>query len=155
MSIAISGVITGAPQTGLTGPTYTLTADNQPDVNAKQAAVTSVGGTQTGVTTHSVSSPFLLSVWKPKVMAMLGKANPVTGLINNVGKNEYKVITLKGVTPALGQPPQKLIVRTTIEVPAGADSYDPANVRAALSAHIGLVWAQAAGTGDTAVSGLI
>lgn len=155
MTISLAGPVTGAAQTGFTSPTYTLTADNPPDFNARQSAVTALGGTQVGVTTHSVSSPFLLAAWKPKQMAMLGKPNPTTGLISNIGRNEYKLLTIKGVTPAVNQPAQKMIVRTLVEVPAGADTYDQANVRAALSAHAGLLWAQASGAGDTANSGIL
>lgn len=58
MSITFPGTLTGAEQTGFTSPTYTTAADNAPDFNAKQVAVTAVGGTQAGVTAHSVSSPF-------------------------------------------------------------------------------------------------
>lgn len=155
MSIQIPGSLTGAAQTGFTTPGYTLTADNAPDLNAKQSAVTALSGTQTGVTSHSVSSPFLLSVWKPKVMASLGKPNPTTGLISNVPTNQYKVITIKGVTPQAGQPFKNLIIRTTIDVPAGSDTADAANIRAALSAHFGLLSNQSAGIGDTSVNGLL
>lgn len=155
MSIAFPGTITGAPQTGFTSPTYTTTADNAPDFNAKQVAVTALGGTQAGVTAHSVSSPFLLSAWKPKVMQTLGKPNPSTGLISNVPNNPYKVITLKGVTPQAGQPVKVMSVKTMIDVPAGSDTADAANVRAALSAHIGLLQQLAAGIGDTTINGLL
>lgn len=155
MSISIPSSITGGAQTGFTSPTYTMTADQQPDVNAKQSVVTALGGTQTGVTSHSVSVPFLISVWKPKKMQALGRANPVTGLIANVPNNQYKVITQKGVIPAVNQIARPLTIRTTIDVPAGADSYDLPNVKAAISAHIGMLYAQSAGIGDTAGNGTL
>lgn len=155
MSITLPSSLTGSAQTGFTTPGYTLTADNAPDTNAKQSAVTALTGTQAGVVAHSVSAPFVLSAWKPKVMAVLGKPNPVTGLVSNVPNNQYKVITIKGVLPLAGQPHKNLIVRTTIDVPAGSDTADVANIRAALSAHIGLLSAQSAGIGDTSVNGLL
>lgn len=155
MAITIPASLTGGAQTGFTTPGYTMTQDTAPDVNAKQSAVTALTGTQAGVLTHSVSSPFFVSVWKPKSYAGLGKPNPVTGLITNVPSNEYKVITQKGVTPAAGQPTKKLNIRTIIEVPAGSDTYDAPNIRAALSAHIGMLSQASAGIGDTAVSGII
>lgn len=155
MTISIPASITGAAQTGFTSPTYTMTADTQPDVNAKQSVVTALGGTQAGVTVHSVSVPFFCSVWKPKKMAALGKANPVTGIIANVPTNQYKVLTQKGVVPAANQVARPLTIRTLIDVPAGADSHDLANVRAALAAHIGLLWAQSSGIGDTAGNGTL
>jgi hypothetical protein len=69
--------------------------------------------------------------------------------------NTYTVLTRKGVAPMANQPYATLMVKTTISVPAGSDTYDPANVRAALSAHIGALNQQSAGIGDTAVSGII
>lgn len=155
MAITFPASITGATQTGFTTPTYTTTADSNPDVNAKQVTVSAIGGTQTGVVVHSVSSPFTLSFWRPKVLAMLGKANPTTGLYDRIPNNTYKCITRKGVVPASGQPAKAMVIRTEIDVPAGSDSYDIANVRAALSAHIGLLSNQSAGIGDTANTGTI
>lgn len=155
MSISLPSSLTGAAQTGFTTPGYTLSADNAPDTNARQSAVTALSGTQAGVIAHSVSAPFLISAWKPKVMAVLGKPNPTTGLVSNVPMNQYKVITIKGVLPLAGQPYKNMVIRTTIDVPAGSDTADVANIRAALSAHIGLLSNQAAGIGDTAVNGLL
>jgi hypothetical protein len=72
-----------------------------------------------------------------------------------VPKNVYKLLTRKGVLPLAGQPYQVMLISTQIEVPAGADLVSPAEVRAALSAHIGALSQQSAGIGDTAVSGII
>lgn len=151
----LSTPITGAAQTGFTAPTYTLTADLAPDNNGKQNAVTALGGTQTGVTTHSVASPFTLTFVRPKVFRSLGKPNPSTGLIGAVPRNTFKFITRKGVTPASGQPYQNLQITTIFEVPAGADTFDAANVRGALSAHVGALMQQPAGAGDSLVTGII
>lgn len=147
--------ITGAAQTGLTSPTYTHVADVAPDVNGKQVAVSALGGTQTGVTAHSVASPFTITFVRPKAYKVLGKTNPVTGLLPAVPMNSYKVITRKGVIPLAGQPFKTMLITTTVDVPAGADTADPANVRAALSAHFGALAQQSAGVGDTGVSGVM
>lgn len=155
MTFTVTSPISGAAQTGFTSPTYTLTADIAPDNNGKQNAVTALGGTQAGVTTHSVAAPFTLTFVRPKVFRSLGKPNPVTGLVKDVPRNTYKLITRKGVTVLAGQPFANLQVTTIIDVPAGSDTADPANIRAALSAHIGALSQQAAGAGDTAVSGII
>jgi len=146
--------VTGAAQTGFTSPTYTITADTAPDSNGKQHAVTAIGGTQTGVDVSSVSRPFTATFVKPKTLKVLGSANPVTGLISNVPRNTYKLITRKGVTPLTGQPSQTMLITTIIEVPTGSDTADAANVRAALSLHLGLLSQQSAGIGDTGVSGI-
>lgn len=155
MAVTFTSPITGLAQTGLTSPTYTHVADVAPDSNGRQVAVTALGGTQTGVITHSVAAPFTLTVVRPKVYKNLGKANPVTGLIANVPKNVYKFISRKGVLPLAGQPYQTMLITTVIEVPAGSDLADPANVRAALSAHFGGVSQQSAGFGDTVVTGIL
>lgn len=146
--------VTGAAQTGFTTPTYTLTADVAPDSNGKQHAVSAIGGTQTGVDVSSVSRPFTATFVRPKALKTLGNANPVTGIISNVPRNTYKLITRKGVLPLAGQPSQTMLVTTIIEVPAGSDTADPANIRAALSLHLGLLAQQSAGIGDTGVSGI-
>jgi len=155
MTIAFTSPITGAAQTGLTTPTYTHVADTAPTPQGKQVAVTAVGGTQTGVTVHSVAAPFTISAFRPANFKQLGKANSVTGVIANVPKNQYKVITRKGVLPLAGQPYQIAIITTTCDIPAGSDLADPANLRAMFSAHIGALSQQSAGIGDTAVNGVI
>lgn len=147
--------ITGGAQTGLTSPTYTFVSDVAPDANGKQVAVTALGGTQTGVQVHSVASPFTLTFARPKAFKALGQPNPVTGRLPSVPRNTYKIITRKGVVPLAGQPAATMLVTTTIDVPAGSDSYDATNVRAALSAHIGALNQQSAGIGDTGTSGIM
>lgn len=155
MSWSLTSPITGAAQTGFTSPTYTHIADVAPDVNGKQVAVSALGGTQAGVTAHSVASPFTITFVRPKVFRVLGKPNPTTGLIKDVPRNTYKTITRKGVLPLTGQPYANMQITTIIEVPAGSDTTDPANIRAALSAHIGALSQQSAGVGDTTISGVI
>lgn len=155
MTVNVTSPVTGSAQTGFTTPTYTLTTDIAPDINGKQWAVTALGGTQTGVTSHSVSSPFTISVFRPKVIRNIGNPNPVTGVVSSIPKNTYKVITRKGVVPLAGQSPQTMIVTTTMDVPAGADTANPAEIRAALSAHFGSLQQVSAGMGDTEVTGIL
>lgn len=155
MAVTIGSPITGAAQTGFTTPTYTLTTDIAPDANGKQYAVTALGGTQTGVTTHSVASPFTLTVSRPRVFKALGKPNPTTGLVKDVPMNVYKFLTRKGVTPLTGQPFAVAMCRIELQIPAGSDTVDAPNIRAMLSAAFGAAWAQASGFGDTAVSGVM
>lgn len=147
--------ITGAAQTGFTAPTYTLTSDLSPNNDGKQNVVTALGGTQAGVTIHTVGAPFTLNFTRPKVFKALGKPSPVTGLIGSIPRNTFKFITRKGVTPASGQLIQNMQITTIFEVPAGADTYDAANVRAAVSAHVGALTQQPAGAGDTLINGVV
>jgi hypothetical protein len=126
-----------------------------PNFNGKQFAVLAVGGTQAGVIVHSVAAPFTVASFRPAVFRQLGKANPVTGVINNVLRNVYKTNTRKGVLPLAGQAYQTMLITTTVEIPAGSDLADPGNIRAAYSAHIGALSQQSAGLGDLGVSGIL
>lgn len=155
MAFSPSSPVTGGAQSGLTSPTYTLTADTPPAPNGKQFAVTALGGTQTGVDSHSVARPFTLTMFKPLVARALGVINSVTGRLSNVPINTYTVITRKGVTPLAGQPSVNLVIETQIRCPAGADIADSANVKAAMSLHLGAVWQQSSGIGDTTITGIL
>lgn len=155
MSFAPSSPITGAAVSGLTSPTYTLTVDVAPSINGKQYAISGLGGTQTGVDVNSVSKPFAISFFRPAVLRTLPQANPVTGVVKNIPVNTYKLITRKGVAPALNQVNLVARIVTVIEVPAGTDTYEPEELRALISAHFGVGWAQASGIADTVVSGVL
>nr|UJQ84921.1 MAG: hypothetical protein 2 [Leviviridae sp.] len=153
--ITIPGSITGSAQTGFTTPGYTTTVDTPPNINSKQVAVTAITGTQVGVDSHSVSKPFTLMVQRPAQFGVLGKANPTTGLIASVPRNVYKVLTRKGVVPLAGQPTVNMVIRSELDIPAGSDTADTANLRAAISAHVGLLTSISAGLGDTVVNGVL
>jgi len=155
MAISLTTPITGIAQTGFTSPTYTITPDVAPDINGKQWAVTALGGTQAGVTTHSVASPFTIMFARPRVFKGLGKPNPTTGLVKDVPRNVYKMIVRKGVLPLAAQPYTNAIVRIEIDVPAGSDTADAANLRALCSAAGGALSQLGAGLGDTLVSGVM
>lgn len=155
MAFNLTSPVTGSTQTGLTSPTYTLAADTAPDVNAKQYYVSALGGTQTGVLAHSVSQPFTLSMFKPKVLKTLQPVNPVTGVLRGVPMNNYKVITRKGVIPLVGQAPKTQVITTDLGIPAGADVADPLSVRAAISAHIGMLTQLSNELGTSVLTGTI
>lgn len=155
MSFAPASPLTGAIVAGLTSPTYTFVTDVAPSNNGKQFAVTALGGTQTGVDINTVSKPFTLSFFRPAVLRGLPAANPVTGIIKSVPYNTYKMITRKGVSPAAGQSALTARVTTTIEVPAGSDTYEPEDLKAMLSLHAGALSNQASGIADTVTTGVL
>lgn len=155
MPVTLESPITGTAQTGLTTPTYTVATDTPPNAFSKQVAVTALGGTQTGVTLHSSSAPFTVAVVRPAQFKTLGVPNPSNNIIYNVGKNRWKIITRKGVTPLSGQAVQTMLVTTIVELPAGADLADAPNVRAALSFHIGTLNQNSAEIGDALVTGIL
>jgi hypothetical protein len=155
MAFTLTSPITGGAQTGFTAPTYTHGADVAPDVNGKQVAVSALGGTQAGVTVHSVSSPFTLTIVRPKSFKSLAPVVPGTGLLPSVPKNSWKFIVRKGVTPLAGQPASVMLIKVELDIPAGADTADAPNIRAAISAAIGALNQQSAGLGDSTVSGVL
>jgi hypothetical protein len=155
MSFSPSSPVTGAAQAGLTAPTYTLISDVAPTPNGKQWYVSALGGTQTGVDVHAIARPFTLSIFRPYVFKVVQLLN-VNGLMRGKnGRNVYKVVTRKGVSPLANQPSETMVVTVTVDVPAGADTADSANVKAALSLAFGACWAQSSGIGDTALTGAI
>lgn len=155
MSFAPSTPITGAAVSGLTSPTYTIAADVAPSINGKQFAVTALGGTQTGVDTNTVSKPFTITFFRPVALKTLPQINPTTGVIKNIPMNQYKLITRKGAQPAANQMLMVARITTIIEVPAGSDTYEPEELRAMISAHAGVMWAQASGIADTVITGVL
>lgn len=155
MSFAPATPVTGAPQTGLTSPTYTLSADVAPNAHSEQYAVSALGGTQTGVSAHSVSKPFTITMERPQNFRQVPLPNPVSGALGNVPRNVYTFRTRKGVLPLAGQAAQTMLIETKISVPAGADTADASSIRAALSAHAGVLWESSNDIGDTLIDGIL
>jgi hypothetical protein len=151
----LTSPITGSAQTGLTSPTYTHVVDVAPDGNGRQVAVTALGGTQTSVRVSSAGDPFTINWVRPKSLRGAPSVNPVTNLIGNAPRNVWKLITRKGVIPLAGQAPQPMIITTETSIPGGAESADPANVRAGCSAHYGAFAQQSAAFGDSMVTGVL
>lgn len=156
MSFTLTTPITGGAQTGFTSPTYTIAADTAPTSAGKQYAVTAIGGTQAGVdAASSPSRPFTVTLSRPQTLRALSPVDPVTGVLRNVPRNSYTINVRKGVTPLSGQAAVVLLAKLSIDVPAGADTADPANIRAAMSLFIGSLNSISASIGDTLVTGVI
>lgn len=156
MTINVTTPVTGAPQSGFTTPAFVVTADVPPPGNpGEQVAVTGLTGTMVGVTTHSVASPFTSNITRPANPRVLGLPNPVTGAVKDVPLNTYTIVTRKGVTVLAGQPIRTMVAKTVVEVPAGADLADPANVRACLSMHFGVIAQQSSGFGDLTINAIL
>lgn len=155
MAFAPASPVTGAAVSGFTTPTYTLVADTAPSQNGKQWAISALGGTQANVDVNTVSKPFTLSFFRPQVLRPLPPANPVTGVIKSIPTNTYKLIVRKGAQPAANQTPSVVRITATIEVMAGCDTYEPEDVKAAISLFFGAGYAQAAGIADTVITGVL
>lgn len=156
MTVSVTSPITGSAQTGFTSPTYTLTSDVAPDNNGKQVAVTALGGTQANVSVHSVSSPFTATFERPKVLKVLPPVNVATGqVIGTIPVNTYLLRVRKGAAPLVNNPAVVAQMRVYIDVPAGTDTYSPAEIRAMISCGIGYLSQVSAGLGDTSVTGVM
>jgi stage V sporulation protein SpoVS len=155
MSLALTTPITGLLQTGQTAPTYTIAADQPPpNVAGRQFVVTALGGTQTGVDASSSSRPFTILLYRPSQLAL--PPTVVNGVLSGpIKRNNFVIISRKGVTAVTGAPSQVAIIRTQIEIPAGADVVDAPNVRALIAMHFGAGTQLAANLGDSVISGSV
>jgi hypothetical protein len=152
----VPGTINGTAQNGgFTSPTYTTSASSTTFPNGKQYVVTAKGGTQpVAVDVHSASRPFSMLASRPANVRGLPAVN-ANGVLPNVPVNVYGLNTRKGVTPLAGQASVLASIKTSINVPAGSDIADPANLRAMISAHIGALQQLSAELGETALTGEI
>lgn len=150
-----SSPVTGGAMSQFTSPTYTLTLDSKPANNGIQHVVSALGGTQTGVRVHSISDPFTVAMFKPANPSVLPSPNAVTGKYPAIPKNTYGQVVRKGVNYAANNAPAVMIGRWSVDVPAGADAYDAANVRAFVSLFTGINWAQSQGLGDLFTTGVL
>lgn len=144
MALTMTGSVTGSAVTGLTSPTFTLTADGAADAYMAQSAVTTLGGNQTGAQAHSVSQPFTVTARRPRNLKVLGKAN-LNGYISNVGRNTYSILFRKGVLPLAGQPYSIAIARFETEIPSGSEVADQANLKSFISFVGGFISSNANG----------
>lgn len=154
MSFAPTSPITGATVTGLTSPTYTIVADTPPNAVSKQYAVSALGGTQTGVNVHTISSPFTLTMFRPQAFKVLGQPNSA-GVISSFPVNRFEILARKGVNVLANQPTQVSMARLSLSIPAGCDTYDSIEWKAMLSAFFGALWANSNALVDTTLTGTL
>lgn len=144
--------IAGFAISGLTSPTYTFVSDVAPSLFGKQVAVTALGGTQAGVTAHSISSPFTATATRPSVL------KPITynsnGTVKSIPVNSTKLLVRKGVS-CLPTVVKVASISISFDIPAGAETYDAANLNALYSAAIGLLQQQGQGLRDSATAGIL
>lgn len=148
-----SSPVTGTAVTGLTSPTYTLTAGTAMSNRAKQYTVSALGGTQTGVSTHSIAKPFTHTFTAPERVRSLPSPNPITGVVRSIPNNTYRLVSRIGVVPYSGATPIPARFIQTLEVPAGSETNDVAQLKALLSSGSGIFVQQINGILDTMVSG--
>lgn len=145
---------TGGTITAFTSPTYTLTDDTAPVVNAKQKTVTALGGTQGSATANTVSKPFTATFYKPAQLRALPAPNAVSGLRGAVPNNQFKLIIRKGGYAA-ADVPTTAVVRLTMDIPAGMETYNPDEVRALVSFMVGLLNEESNDLSETLLTGVV
>jgi hypothetical protein len=157
MTFVVSGAIAGAAITAFTAPTYTFSVDTAPDLRSKQYAMTAIGGTQTGVLTHTVNNPATITFRRPSLLKTLKDAflNGVTGQFSKVPMNEYTMLSRKGMLVAANNQPQIGDIRVTHRIPAGSETFDAANVKALISMTYGVLANQSSGIADTVTTGIM
>jgi hypothetical protein len=104
------------------------------------------------VSAHSISKPFTVTFVKPAVPRVLPAANPLSGARGSIPNNQYKIIIRKGGEAASGVP-VVAVVRITMDIPAGMDSYSPAEIRGLASFLVGILDEESADLGDTLITG--
>lgn len=153
MSISLSSPVTGATVTGLTNPTYSVTADQAPNTHSKQWYVSAIGGTQTSVDSASTASkPWTFTFQRPASLKTLNAVD-VTGVLRQVGYNTYEYLMRRGILPLTGQAARVMNWRTQFPILVGSDTADSQNIRAAVSSYVGVLNQQASGLADTFVTG--
>lgn len=145
---------TGGAQTGVTSPTFTLATDTPPAINAVKKVVTAYSGAGLTVSANSASKPFDCTFFKPVVLKSLPAANPVSGLRGQIPNNQYKLIIRKGGLAEAGVP-VGMTIRLTFDVPAGMETYNPDEVRAAVSFLVGVLNEESADISDTLLTGVV
>jgi len=135
MSINLAGPTTAVTTSQLTAATYSFTADMANDLRSKAFVMTAAGGTQTGVTTNSVDAPKKVIFKKPANFQQPSQFNTVTGRYGRVPKNTTRIIGIGSAKVATNQV-ETIPITIDIGIPAGAVSFDRANVEASVSMTI-------------------
>jgi hypothetical protein len=144
---------TGGAQAGLTSPTYTFVAAVAPSANSRKYVVTTLGGTQTNVRTHTAGDPFSLLLRNAPYRARPVQ-NPVTGEYGNVPLNRTEFVFEKGLKIDSAGSIRVGRIRITAELPAGSESNDAINIQALCSFAIGTLNEESSDIGESLTLGV-
>jgi hypothetical protein len=155
MSTTIPSTVTGVNIASLSSMVLTVAASTAPETHAKRSIVTGLtSGTAANVRFHTVSDPFDITVWGPKSPKALPSPNQ-NGVYPSIPMNKHAMVIRKGLRPASGVASITSVLNISFEVPAGAESYDSANLAAQLSAAAGWLSALADDLYDNALTGSV
>jgi len=141
MSITLAGPTAAITTTSLTAATYTFTSALAADNRSKAFVVSALGGTQTGVSAHSVDAPKKFNVKNPAQFLQPSAYNATSGRYGKVPKNSTRVVGT-GSAKVTATQWETIPMSLDIGVPAGAMSYDRANVEASVAFFIAALWDQ-------------
>lgn len=151
----LTSPVTGGAQVGLTSPTYTIEVDSPPSLNAKQWYVSALGGTQSGVNTHSVSSPFTVSLFRPAVLKQLTSAALAALGTIDAPKNTYKIIVRKGGTINAVGGKAIAMLKVEYEIPANMPDVSHTEIAAMFSIAQGVFDQMASQMQDQVLNGTV
>jgi len=145
---------TGGTMTGFTTPAFGIVAVLAPAWNAIRRLITSVSGTGTsGVDVASATKPFESVFYTPSNIRSSPVPNPISGKYPPIPVNQYRLVTKKGGDVNADGVVATMVVKTSIDVPAGMEIADPDQVKAALSYHIGHLSENSVGIYETVTAG--
>lgn len=135
MSILLTGPTTASTTPVITGGTYTFVPDLPADNRSRVAVISAVGGTQTGVSIHTAEAPKQFITKRPASIAQPSGFNTTTGRYSKVPKNVTRVI-FRGSAKVSANQWEVIPITLDLPIPAGAESFDRANVDASVLAFI-------------------
>lgn len=141
MSINLAGPTAAITAGNLTAATYTFVSEMASDFRSKAFVLSALGGTQTGVTPHTVDAPKMFIVKKPASNAVASAYNTTTGRYGKVPKNTTRVIGKGSANVAAGQV-ETIPITLDIAIPAMAMTYDRPNVEASVLMFIAALYDQ-------------
>lgn len=147
--------VTGAPNTGLTTPTYTLSLDKAPTYLGIQHAVTSLGGTQTGVSTNSPLLPFTVNLIRPASLKQLAAIRTGSNQLLSNNRNKWRMVFRKGCLLAASPVYGQANVGIDFDLPAGMEVTASPELRALMSLIGGILNSNAVGLTDSFATGVV
>lgn len=135
MSLLLTGPTTAITTATLTAATYTFVPDLSSDNRSRVAVVSAAGGTQPGVSVHTADAPKQMIFKKPAAFLQPSAYNTVSGRYGKVPKNVTRVI-FRGSAKVAASQWESIPIALDIPIPAGAGSFDRANVDASVLAFI-------------------
>lgn len=153
MSLVMPTSLTLNNIAALSSAVVTVAPAQSSDTNALRSVVTALAsGTAANVRFHAVSDVFDITSWTPKNVRSLPAANQ-NGVRPQIPVNSYAIVIRKGLKAASDVASQPSPLTIKWDVPAGAESYDAANLAALIATAGAFLTAKAASMYDNSLTG--